>query len=240
MTASNEEKWMNKKISRRDMLKLTGIGVAGVAIGASGLGGVMKAMGYDVFEPVADSTTASNKVNFYGNHQSGIVTPVQTNIYFASLNVLVTSKKELQELFQQWTPLVVRLMNGELMADISSNTRVPTGDTGEAEGLDAANLSITIGVGASLFDKLGMQHLKPAELKDLPHFPKDQLLKEYTGGDLCIQACADDPQVAFHAVRNLVRAASGKVEIKWSQSGFNSFPAGGGTPEIFLHSRTAQ
>ncbi len=114
MTTSNEEKFIHKKISRRDMLKLTGIGVAGVAIGASGLGGVMKAMGYDVFEPVADSTTASNKVNFYGKHQSGIVTPVQTNIYFASLDVLVTSKKELQALFQQWTPpLIVRLMNGE-------------------------------------------------------------------------------------------------------------------------------
>jgi len=230
MTASNDEKWMNKKISRRDMLKLSGIGVAGVAIGASGLGGVMKVMGYDVFEPVADSTTARNKVDFYGKHQSGIITPVQTNIYFASLDVLFTSKKELQELFKQWTPLVVRLMNGELMVDLTKNASIPTGDTGEAAGLDASNLSITIGVGPSLFDKLGIQHLKPEELKDLPHFPKDQLQKEFTGGDLCIQACADDPQVAFHAVRNLVRAASGKVEIKWSQAGFNSFPAGGGTP----------
>ncbi|MFJ7981670.1 iron uptake transporter deferrochelatase/peroxidase subunit [Lysinibacillus xylanilyticus] len=230
MTVSNDEKWIDKKISRRDMLKLTGIGAAGIAIGASGLGGVMKVMGYDVFEPVADSTTAVNKVDFYGKHQSGIITPVQTNIYFASLDVLFTSKKELQELFKQWTPLVVRLMNGELMVDLTTNTRVPTGDTGEADGLNASNLSITIGVGPSLFDKLGIQHLKPEELKDLPHFPKDQLQKEFTGGDLCIQACADDPQVAFHAVRNLVRAASGKVEIKWSQAGFNSFPAGGGSP----------
>lgn len=230
MTVSNDENWNNKKISRRDMLKLTGMGVAGVAIGASGLGGVMKVMGYDVFEPVADSTTARNKVDFYGKHQSGIITPVQTNIYFASLDVLFTSKKELQELFKQWTPLVVRLMNGELMVDLTKNANIPAGDTGEAAGLDASNLSITIGVGPSLFDKLGIQHLKPAELKDLPHFPKDQLQKELTGGDLCIQACADDPQVAFHAVRNLVRAASGKVEIKWSQAGFNSFPAGGGTP----------
>lgn len=131
-------------------------------------------------------------------------------------------------------------MNGELMVDLTTNTRVPTGDTGEAEGLDASNLSITFGVGPSLFDKLGMAHLKPAELADLPHFPKDQLQKEYTGGDLCIQACADDPQVAFHAVRNLVRAASGKVEIKWSQAGFNSFPAEGGHLEIYLHSRMVQ
>lgn len=230
MTASNEDKWIDKKISRREMLKLTGMGVAGIAIGASGFGGVMKAMGYDVFEPVEDSTTAKNKVNFYGKHQSGISTPVQKNIYFASLTVLVTSKEELQALFKTWTPLMVRLMNGELMVDLTTNTRVPTGDTGEAEGLNASNLSITVGVGPSLFDKLGMAHLKPAELADLPHFPKDQLQKEYTGGDLCIQACADDPQVAFHAVRNLVRAASGKVEIKWSQAGFNSFPAEGGTP----------
>ena len=230
MTTSNDEKWINKKISRRDMLKLTGMGAVGVAIGASGFGGVMKAMGYDVFEPVADSKTAINKVDFYGKHQSGITTPVQTHIYFASLNVLVTSKKELQELFKKWTPLVVRLMNGETMVDLTTNTRVPPGDTGEAEGLNASNLSITFGVGPSLFDKFGMANLKPAELADLPHFPKDQLQEEFTGGDLCIQACADDPQVAFHAVRNLVRAASGKVEIKWSQAGFNSFPAGGGTP----------
>lgn len=230
MNAPNEEKRMTKTISRRDLLKLTGIGAAGVAIGASSLGGVMNVMGYDVFEFVADSTTASNKVDFYGKNQSGITTPVQTNIYFASLDVLFSTKDDLQELLKHWTPLVVRLMNGELIAESTTNTRIPTADTGEAVGLDASNLTITIGVGPSLFDKLGIQQLKPAELKDLPHFPKDQLQKEVTGGDLCIQACADDPQVAFHAVRNLVRAASGKVQIKWSQAGFNSFPTGGGTP----------
>lgn len=231
MVQSNDEKWINKKISRRQMLKLTGAGAAGIAIGASGFGGVMKAMGVNVFETVADSTTAQNKVDFYGEYQAGIATPAQTNVYFASLNVLVTSKQELQELFQMWTPLVVRLMNGEPIAEVSSNTRVPTVDTGEAAGLDAANLTITIGVGPALFEKseLGLAGKKPSELKDLPHFPKDQLQPKFTGGDLCIQACANDPQVAFHAVRNLVRAASGKVEIKWTQAGFNSFPAKGGT-----------
>lgn len=230
MFKTNEDKWLNKKISRREMLKLTGLGVAGAAIGASGLGGVMKAMGHDIFDTVSDSETAINKVNFYGKHQSGIDTPVQKHIYFASLNVLLTTKQELQLLFKQWTPLIARLMNGELMVDSTSNTRVPTGDTGEAKGLDASNLTITVGVGASLFTKLNIENLKPDKLVDLPHFPKDQLQADLTGGDLCIQACADDPQVAFHAVRNLVRAASGKVEILWSQSGFNSFPKEGGTP----------
>ena len=230
MTTSNDEKWINKKISRRDMLKLTGAGVAGVAIGATGLGGVMKAMGQDIFEVVADNNATENKVDFYGAHQAGIVTPVQKHIYFASLNVLFTSKAELQALLQKWTPLIVRLMNGELMVDQATNLRVPTGDTGEAAGLDASNLTITVGVGPSLFSKLNIEQLQPKALQDLPHFPKDQLQENLTGGDLCIQACADDPQVAFHAVRNLVRAASGLVEIHWSQAGFNSFPANEGTP----------
>lgn len=223
MTETKDEKILDKKISRRKMLKLTGLGAAGVAIGATGLGGVIKTFGMDFLD---DDSTATNKVSFYGAHQSGIATDVQTNIYFASLNVLVTSKQELQELFKMWTPLAVRLMNGEIIGDSTANGMVPPKDTGEAKGLDAANLSITFGVGPSLFERkeFGLASKKPNELKDLPHFPKDQLDAAYTGGDICIQACADDPQVAFHAVRNLVRAASGKVSLKWSQAGFNSFP----------------
>lgn len=227
MTETREEKIFDKKISRRQMLKMTGLGAAGVAIGATGFGGVIKTFGMDFFD---DDSTSTNKVDFYGEHQSGIATDVQTNIYFASLNVLVTSKQELQELFKMWTPLAVRLMNGEMIGDPTTNGMIPPKDTGEASGLDAANLSITFGVGPSLFEKeeFGLAPKKPNELKDLPHFPKDQLDTAYTGGDICIQACADDPQVAFHAVRNLVRAASGKVSLKWSQAGFNAFPVSKG------------
>ena len=35
-----------------------------------------------------------------------------------------------------------------------------------------------------------------------------------------MQACADDPQVAFHAVRNLARIGRGTVVMRWSQLGF--------------------
>ncbi|MDO4251383.1 MAG: Dyp-type peroxidase, partial [Moraxella sp.] len=44
-----------------------------------------------------------------------------------------------------------------------------------------------------------------------------------TGGDLCIQACSDDPQVAFHAVRQLVRQARSLITPRYSQMGFASF-----------------
>ncbi|RUL53082.1 iron uptake transporter deferrochelatase/peroxidase subunit [Lysinibacillus antri] len=222
---------MSKKITRREMLKLTGMTAAGVAIGASGFGGVAKALGYNLM-PVDDNLLAANKVMFYGKHQSGIATPVQKHVYFASLEVLASTKEELQDLFKLWTPLSVRLMNGEDIGDSTTNAYVPPTDTGETNGLDASNLSLTFGVGPSLFEKkeLGLAHLKPSELKELPHFPKDQLDEAFCGGDLCIQACADDPQVAFHAVRNLIRQASGKVLLKWTQTGFNALPANGGTP----------
>jgi deferrochelatase/peroxidase EfeB len=35
-----------------------------------------------------------------------------------------------------------------------------------------------------------------------------------------VQACADDPQVTFHAVRNLARIARGVAVVRWSQLGF--------------------
>ncbi|MEK4485519.1 iron uptake transporter deferrochelatase/peroxidase subunit [Psychrobacillus sp. FSL H8-0484] len=212
-----------QKMNRRQMLKLTGAGTAGVLIGATGLSTVANSLGYSVVE---DDLTATDKKLFYGNHQSGVITNVQKHIYFASLNVIVTSKEELKELFEMWTPLAVRMMNGEEIAEPTNNSYLATKDTGEAVGLSASNLTLTFGVGPTLFknSKLDLANLKPAELEVLPHFPKDQLDENFSNGDLCIQACADDPQVAFHAVRNLIRAASGKVTLKWTQSGFNSIP----------------
>lgn len=225
METKQTESFFNKKMNRRQMLKLTGVGAAGVLIGATGLGSVANSLGYSVVE---DNLSVSNKIPFYGKHQSGILTGVQQHIYFASLNVIVTSKEELKELFKIWTPLAVKMMNGEEIGEPTRNYLVPAKDTGEAVGLSASNLTLTFGVGPTLFEKseLGLKNLKPKELVQLPHFPKDQLDENFSDGDLCIQACAEDPQVAFHAVRNLVRAASGKVTLKWTQAGFNSFPQG--------------
>lgn len=220
----------NKGVSRRNVLKTAGIGGAGIILGASGLGGALSAMGVSL--KVKDNPNSVNKVNFYGPNQSGITTKNPQHVYFVALNCVAQSKQELQELFQVWTEDSVRLMNGE-MKQSGDNTLMPPHDTGETTGLDASNLTLTFGVGPSLFEKpeLGLQNMKPTELNDLPHFPKDQLDPKYTGGDICIQACADDPQVAFHAVRNLIRNGRGKITMKWSQTGFNSYPMKNGKTE---------
>ena len=67
---------------------------------------------------------------------------------------------------------------------------------------------------------MNLEHKRPQLFRDFPPFPKEQLREKYTGGDIVIQACADDEQVAFHAIRNLIRKGRNAVTLRWSQSGF--------------------
>jgi len=91
------------------------------------------------------------------------------------------------------------------------------------------SLTITVGFGPSLFDeRFGLADRMPAELTPFGSIPGDAVMKPaISDGDLCIQACANDPQVVFHAVRNLVRAARGTAVLKWSQLGFGRASATG-------------
>jgi deferrochelatase/peroxidase EfeB len=75
---------------------------------------------------------------------------------------------------------------------------------------------------------------RPAALVDLPRFNGDQLNPAKTGGDLSVQACADDPQVVFHAVRQLARLAYGVAEIRWAQTGFTAGFAKKETPRNLM------
>ena len=48
----------------------------------------------------------------------------------------------------------------------------------------------------------------------------DGLEADHSDGDLCVQACAADPLVAFHAIHVFMRIASGVATLRWSQQGF--------------------
>ena len=175
------------------------------------------------------STTGEGGANldsaapFDGEHQAGIATQQQSRLHFAAFDVTTTDRAELIGLLKTWTQMARRMTQGDpatASAEDMSEYAVPE-DTGEAWDLPPANLTITIGFGPTLFDdRFGLKSARPAELTQLPHFPSDQLRDNLCGGDLCIQACADEPQVAVHAVRNLARAGSGLVRYKWSQLGF--------------------
>ena len=142
--------------------------------------------------------------------------------------MLTDDRDALVSLLQRWTDAAEQMTRGEPagLGAVGGNVNLPPDDTGEALGLPASGLTITFGFGPSLFrdadgrDRFGIADRRPAQLRDLPHFPADVLDPARSGGDLCVQACADDPQVAVHAVRNLARLGFGTVAVRWSQLGF--------------------
>ena len=213
---TKDEKFFEKKMDRREFLKKAGIGGAGLALGLSGASAFFanKEQGS---KNIADG---QEEISFYGKHQAGITTPMQKNIYFVVLDLRTTDKNELIQLFKDWTDYSQKLVNGELVKKDGSNALLPPSDTGETVGLNPYRLTLTFGVSASFLTKLGLEKKRPKLFRDLPAFPKEQLREQYTGGDIVIQACADDEQVVFHAVRNLIRKGRNKVTMKWSQSGF--------------------
>ena len=213
---TKDEKFFEKKMDRREFLKKAGIGGAGLALGLSGASAFFanKEQGS---KNIADG---QEEISFYGKHQSGITTPMQKNIYFVVLDLHTKDKEEIIQLFKDWTDYSEKLVNGDLVKKDGSNALLPPSDTGETVGLNPYRLTLTFGVSASFLTKLGLEKKRPKLFRDLPAFPKEQLRDQYTGGDIVIQACADDEQVAFHAVRNLIRKGRNKVTMKWSQSGF--------------------
>ncbi|MEA2171894.1 MAG: deferrochelatase/peroxidase EfeB, partial [Solirubrobacteraceae bacterium] len=163
---------------------------------------------------------AAPVVDFHGPHQAGIVTPAQDRLHFAAFDVTTSEVGELRDMLQSWTVAAARMTRG-LPVGESDQLLAPPQDTGEAADLTAGRLTVTFGFGPSLFDRrFGLSGRKPAALQDLPPLPGDVLDPDRSGGDLCVQACADDPQVAFHAVRNLARLGRGTVVMRWSQLGF--------------------
>ena len=210
------------EISRRGVLGLIGAGAAGLAVGgAAGAGVAMAATSRDT-----SGLSASSGYPFFGDHQSGIITPVQDRLHFAAFDLASdASRDDLIALLRDWSAAAAQMTQGLEVGQTGATgggPHRPPEDTGEAIGLPSSGLTITFGLGPGIFDavRFGLEARRPALLEALPRFSGDALSVEYTGGDLCIQACADDPQVAVHAIRNLSRIAFGRAALRWSQLGF--------------------
>jgi len=187
---------------------------------------------------------------FWGAHQGGIDTPPQGHTYFAAFDLTTEKRDDVVTLLKAWTAAAARMTSGlpiepfeqaEIAYTLDTTTTTTTTttgddygaattivdapDSGEATGLPPVRLTITFGFGPGLFvkdgkDRYGLARHRPEAFVDLPHFVGDQLVVSHTGGDLSVQACADDPQVAFHAVRQLGRIAYEWAELRWTQTGF--------------------
>ncbi|MEV7595126.1 iron uptake transporter deferrochelatase/peroxidase subunit [Streptomyces sp. NPDC090085] len=204
--------------SRRAVL---GWGGAGLALGAAAAGGAAAAFGGG--SDLVSAAAAGAAVPFHGEHQAGIASAVQDRLHFAAFDVRTKDRAELVALLKEWTAAARLMTAGRPVGDVYEGLpEAPPTDTGEALGLKASRLTLTIGFGPGLFakDRFGLEGRRPEALVDLEQFPGDNLDPARSGGDLCVQACADDPQVAVHAVRQLARIGFGRVAVRWSQLGF--------------------
>jgi deferrochelatase/peroxidase EfeB len=202
-------------ITRRRLLASAGAGAAGLGLGAAG--GFL--VGQEAGEASSDGT---GSVPFYGAHQSGIDTPAQDRLHFAAFDLAGESRAELREMLREWSRAAAEMTAGKTIGNANRARLAPPDDTGETVGLLPSRLTVTIGFGPSLFERrgLGLRRKRPTALREIPALPGDELDPGESGGDICVQACSDDPQVAFHAVRNLARIGRGAVVMRWSQLGF--------------------
>lgn len=203
--------------SRRGLFALGGAAAAGgTAVALAGCG---------TDEPAAAKPST---VDFHGARQAGIATPQQDRLAFAAYDMTVDgtaaeNRAALRDLLQLWTGAARAMTAGKPVPGDNTEGAAPPADTGEAFGSSPANLTLTIGFGPSLFDhRFGLAASRPAALADLPHLAPENLDPARSNGDIAIQACADDPMVAFHAIRNLARLARGTAVMRWSQLGFGA------------------
>ncbi len=203
------------EVTRRRLLASAGLGAAGIGLGAGGY-----LIGQDSAEAAEGAGTGT--VPFFAEHQAGIATPAQDRLHFAAFDLRSEDPKELRELMREWSKAANEMTEGQLIGNVNDVPLAPPDDTGETYGLAPSSLTVTFGFGPGVFEKrgLGLTAKRPAALKPIPPLPGDELNPHESGGDICVQSCSDDPQVAFHAIRNLARIGRGTVEMRWSQLGF--------------------
>ncbi len=208
---------MTGRVTRRDAL----VGAALLGAGA----GLDHVLGGSARVTAANSASSAATEKFYGFHQAGVATVAQDYLQFAAFDITSRAADDLRSILEGWTAAAARLTVGKPFGPAIEALDEPPVDTGEAIGLGPARLTVTIGLGPRVFssagrDRFGLTQRCPGELRILPAFQGESLDPANSGGDLCVQACADDPQVAFHAIHVLSRVASSAATLRYTQLGF--------------------
>ncbi|ASK65070.1 deferrochelatase/peroxidase EfeB [Brachybacterium avium] len=214
-----------RAVGRRGLLGAAGAGIlAGGMLG--GLGGFAGARASA--EEAAAVDPLDRTYPLRGAHQQGITTAAQDYLFTAAYDVTATDLDAVRRLMQQWLVAAEQMSTGGLVGgEPLANLQAVPRDTGEAWGYPASSVTITVGVGRSFFvdadgeDRFGIADRMPEALAEgVPRFAGEALQAERSDGDLVIQACADDAQVAMHAIRNLTRIAVGTAALRWTQMGY--------------------
>lgn len=208
--------------SRRRLLK--GVGILGGALAVTGGCPVHAAGDGKVSSPGTVSPSERHESQpFFGLRQSGIVTPQQAAMMLVSFDVLATDKNDLERLFRLLTDRIAFLTAGG-KAPLVTNPQLPPMDSGIlGDDIYPDNLTITVSVGASLFDeRFGLQAHRPLRLQRMTRFPNDALDASLCHGDLLLQICANTNDTAIHALRDIIKHSPDLLSVRWRREGFIS------------------
>ncbi|MFF0571733.1 Dyp-type peroxidase [Streptomyces sp. NPDC004041] len=214
---------MTESDQHRDTLlgRRTFVRGAASVVGGAGLIGA-GAAGAASAAPAAGSD--EGRVPFHGPHQAGVLTPQQRFGGFAAFDVLARDRAELEALLRKLTVRCRVLTAGVTPKDP---------DVAALRGPED-RLTITVGVGASLFDRrFGLRGARPPGLTRMPRFPGDRLEPGGCHGDLSVQVCAQHPDAVLHVVRDLARETGGLLRARWRADGFVNPPRPEGSPRSF-------
>ncbi|HEX4224063.1 MAG TPA: Dyp-type peroxidase [Pseudonocardiaceae bacterium] len=213
---------MSADVGRRAFLRGAAAGVLGTAALA---GGVAAGEAQRAPDP------GGRVIPWVGANQAGIVTPQQDAATFLSFNAIAADRAGLRELFQTLTERVRFLTTGgaPAAADVASP---PTDSDTLGPVVPADGLTITVGVGASLFDgRYGLAARKPKHLVAMPVFPDDSVANSTElHGDISLQVCADSRDTVMHAVRDIAKHTRASMQPVWKIDGFHAAPRPSGTP----------
>ncbi|KUI02202.1 peroxidase [Mycolicibacterium acapulense] len=200
-------------LSRRGFI--TGALGTGAAVGAgAALAGCSK-------DDAAPPAAAGTLVPFEGAHQTGITAlPIPEQGLIASFNVLSKDRDGLKRALQELTEEIRGLMAGK--PPEVRDPEYPPVDSGIlGEQPPADNLSVVVGVGASLFDdRFGLADRKPKELVTMPFLANDRLDPKLSHGDLSIVIEAGHNDTVIFALRQLMRRTRSDLVMRWMVDGY--------------------
>jgi deferrochelatase/peroxidase EfeB len=230
MASTPEDGWSGEGcpagfFARRSFLQ--GSLAAGLAGAAAG-----KLLGSDTAQAAAlsDGKKGTKAVPFHGYHQAGITTPPQPSGTFISFDVTAKDRKALAELFRTLTERARFLTAGGTPPRTPPNSP-PSDDSILGPEVVPDNLTITVGVGASLFDgRYGLGPNKPAQLVTMKAFAHDDLDPAMSQGDMLVQICADHRDTTVHATLDILAHTSGSMKERWRIECQRNPPRPSGTP----------
>ncbi|HEX3593391.1 MAG TPA: Dyp-type peroxidase [Pseudonocardiaceae bacterium] len=168
---------------------------------------------------------SGRRIPFEGPFQAGILTPPQYAGTFVSCSVVAPDRAALRDLFVTLTERIRFLTEGGTPAatDVAS---APTDSATLGPVIPSDGLTVTVGVGASLFDqRYGLGDRKPARLIKMPPFPDDAFDgSTEVHGDLSLQICADSRDTVMHALRDITKHTRSGMQPIWKVDGFKSIP----------------